>query len=122
MARRMTVVFSSVSPQCSVDFVITPEGVFGLEDSLAAGLSDSSPQRIPPGNVTTPRVEPLDVGLAASREAGGGLQGDEDVDWDALFSEDQTVFDNLDLAHYDGEFASAFPVPSSSGPQEPSSS
>lgn len=123
LVRRMTVVFSSVSPQCSVDFVVTPEGVFGLEDSLA-GLSDPSPQRVPPGTVTAQRVEPLDVGLAASQEVGGGeLQDDEDVDWDALFAtEDQKALDNLDLAYYDGEFASTFPVPNSNGPQGTSSS
>lgn len=115
LVRRMTVVFSSVSPPCSVDFVVTPEGVFGLADSLTRGLSDPSPQRVPPGSTTVPRVEPLDVGLAASQEVGGGeLQDDEDIDWDALFAEDQTVI-NLDLAYYDGEFASTFPVPSSSG-------
>jgi DNA repair protein RAD57 len=119
--RRMTVLFSSVSPPCSVDFVITPGGVFGLADSLTTGLSDPSPQIVPPENTTVPRVEPLDVGLAASQEVGGGeLQDDEDVDWDALFAEDQTTF-NLDLAYYDGEFASAFPVPNSSGPQGTSS-
>ena len=116
LVRRMTVVFSSVSPQCSIDFVITPGGVFGLEDSLTTGLSDSSPQRLPPGNVAAPRVEPLDVGLAASQEVGGGeLQEDEDdVDWDALFAEDQIALDNLDLAYYDGGFGSTPPVPSSS--------
>ena len=122
--RRMTVVFSSVSPPCSVDFVITPEGVFGLADSLTTGLPDPSPQRVAPGNTTAPRVEPLDVGLAASQEVGGGeLQDDEDVDWDALFAEDQTAFNNLDLAYYDNGFISTFPVPSSSsGPQGSSSS
>ena len=119
--RRMTVVFSSVSPQCSTDFVITPEGVFGLEDSLTIGLSDPSPRRISP--VTIPRVEPLDVGLAASQEVGGGeLQDDEDIDWDALFAEDETAFDSLDLTHYDDQFASTLPVPRSSGPQGISSS
>jgi len=118
LVRRMTVVFSSVSPQCSVDFVVTPEGVFGLEDSLTTGLSDPSPQRTPIGDVTAPRVEPLDVGLAASQETGSGeLRDDEDVDWDALFAEDQAAFDNLDLAHYDGGFASSLPVPGSSGAQ-----
>ncbi|KAF9792468.1 P-loop containing nucleoside triphosphate hydrolase protein [Thelephora terrestris] len=115
LVRRMTVVFSSVSPQCSVDFVVTREGVFGLEDSLTTGLSDPSPQRTPPENVAVPRVEPLDVGLAASQEVGGGeLQDDEDVDWDALFAEDQKALDSLDLAYYDGEFLSTFPVPSGS--------
>lgn len=123
LVRRMTVIFSSVSPPCSVDFVITPEGVFGLEDSLTTGLFYPSPQRIPPGNTIAPRVEPLDVGLAASQEVGGGeLQDDEDVDWDALFAGDQTTFDYLDLAYYDGEFASTFPVPNSSGPKGTSSS
>ena len=120
LVRRMTVVFSSVSPPCSVDFVITPEGVFGLVDSLT-GLSDPSPPRVPPGSTTIPRVEPLDVGLAASQEVEGGeLQDDEDIDWDALFAEDQTTL-NLDLAYYDGEFSSTFPVPNSSGPQGTSS-
>lgn len=115
LVRRMTVVFSSVSLPCSVDFVVTPEGVFGLEDSLTTGLLDPSPQTVPPGNVTVPRVEPLDVGLAASQEVvGGELQDDEDIDWDALFAEDPTAFNNLDLAYYDGEFASTFPVPNSS--------
>ena len=117
LVRRMTVVFSSVSPQCSVDFVVTPGGVFGLEDTLTTGLPDPSPQRVPFENVTAPPVEPLDVGLAASQEVGGELQDDEDVDWDALFAEDQTALDTLDLAYYDGEFASTFPVASSSGPQ-----
>jgi DNA repair protein RAD57 len=116
--RRMTVVFSSVSPPCSVDFVITPEGVFGLADSLTAGLFDPSPQRVPPRETTVPRVEPLDVGLAASQEVGGGeLPEDDDVDWDALFAEDQTAFNNLDLAYYDNGFTSTFPIPNSSGPQ-----
>ena len=123
LVRRMTVVFSSVSPPCSVDFVITPEGVFGLEDSLTAGRIDPSPQRVPPENTTVQRVEPLDVGLAVSQEVGGGeQQDDEDIDWDALFAEDQTVFNNLDLACYDDESASTFPVPNSSGPQGTSSS
>jgi len=118
LVRRMTVVFSSVSPSCSLDFIITPEGVFGLGDSLTTGLLDPSPQRIPAGAATVPRVEPLDVGLAASQEVGnGGLQDGEDVDWDALFAEDQATFSNLDLAYYDGEFASTFPVLNSSGPQ-----
>ena len=115
--RRMTVVFSTVSPPYSVDFVVTPGGVFGLADSLTTGLSDPSPQRVPPGDTTVPRVEPLDVGLAASQEVGGGeLQDDEDVDWDALFAEDHTTI-NLDLAYYDGEYASTFHVSKSSGPQ-----
>lgn len=123
LVRRMTVVFSSVSPQCSVDFVITPEGVFGLEDSLTTSPSDPSPQQVPPGNVIATRVEPLDLGLAASQGTGGGeLQGDEDVDWDVLFAEDQVALDNLDLAYYDDEFASTFPVPKSCGPQGISSS
>lgn len=121
LVRRMTVVFSSISPPCSVDFVITPEGVFGLADSLTAGLFDPSPQRVTPENTTIPRVEPLDVGLAASQEVEGGeLQDDEDFDWDALFAEDQTAI-NLDLAYYDSEFASTFPVPNSSDPQGTSS-
>jgi len=115
--RRMTVVFSTVSSPRSVDFVVTPGGVFGLADSLVAGQFDPSPQRVPPGDTTVPRVEPLDVGLAASQEVGGGeLQDDEDVDWDALFAEDQGTI-NLDLAYYDSEYASTFPVPKSSGPQ-----
>ena len=115
LVRRMTVVFSSVSPPCSVDFVVTPEGVFGLEDSLTTGLIDPSPQRTPPENTTVPRVEPLDIGLAASQEAGvGELQDDDDIDWDALFAEDQAALNNLDLAYYDGEFVSTFPVPNSS--------
>ena len=115
--RRMTVVFSTVSPPCSVDFVVTPSGVFGLADSLTAGPSDPSPQRAPPGDTTVPRVEPLDVGLAASQEVGGGeLQDEEDVDWDALFADDQATI-NLDLAYYDSEYASTFPIPKSSGPQ-----
>ena len=123
LVRRMTVIFSSVSPPCSVDFVITPEGVFGLGDSLTTGLLDPSPRRTPPENATGPRVEPLDVGLAASQEIGGGaLEEDEDVDWDALFAEDQTAFNNVDLAFYDDQFISTFPVPSSSGPQGTSSS
>jgi DNA repair protein RAD57 len=111
--RRMTVVFSSVSPQGSIDFVITPEGVFGLEGSLTTmGSSDPSPQQAPPWNATAPQVEPLDVGLAASQEAGGGeLVDDEGDDWDALFAEDQTVFENVDLSQYDDEFTSTFPVP-----------
>lgn len=116
LVRRMTVIFSSVSPPCSVDFVVTPEGVFGLEDSLTTGLLDPSPRRTPPENPTVPRVEPLDVGLAASQEVGGGeLQDDDDFDWDALFAEDQEALNNLDLTYYDSEFASTFPVPSSSG-------
>jgi len=116
LVRRMTVIFSSVSPPCSVDFVVTPEGVFGLEDSLTTGLLDPSPQRTPPENTTVPRVEPLDVGLAASQEVGGEeLQDDDDVDWDALFAEDHEALNNLDLTYYDSEFASTFPVPSSSG-------
>lgn len=116
LVRRMTVVFSSISPSCSVDFVVTPEGVFGLENSLTIGLLDPSPQRVPPEDTTVPRVEPLDVGLAASQEVGNGeVQADEDVDWDALFAEDQEAFNNIDLTYYDGEFTSTFPVPSSSG-------
>jgi len=67
--------------------------------------------------VTAPPVEPLDIGLAASQEVGGELQDDEDVGWDALFAEDQTALETLDLAYYDGGFASTFPVPSSGGPQ-----
>lgn len=116
LVRRMTVVFSSVSPPCSVDFAVTPGGVFGLESSLTTGLLDPSPQRMPPGDTTVPQVEPLDVGLAASQEVGNGEpQDDEDVDWDALFAEDQEAFNNIDLTYYDGGFASTFPVPSSSG-------
>ena len=124
LVRRMTVVFSSVSPSCSFDFVVTPEGVLGLGDSLTTGLLDPSPQRVPTAaNATIPRVEPLDVGLAASQEVGDGeLQDDEDVDWDALFAEDQTAFINLDLAYYDREFVSTFPALSSSGPQGTSGS
>jgi hypothetical protein len=118
--RRMTVVFSSVSPPCSVDFVVTPGGAFGLEDSLTTGLLDPSPQRAPPENTAVPRVEPLDVGLAASQEVEGGeLQDDDDVDWDALFAEDQAALNNLDLAYYDSEFVSTFPVPNSSGQGTP---
>lgn len=118
LLRRMTVVFSSVSPRCSLDFVVTPEGVFGLEDSLTISLPDPSPQRVPPGNTTPARVEPLDVGLAASQEAGASeSQDDEEVDWDTLFAEDQTAFNSLDLAYYDSGFASTLPVPSSSGPR-----
>lgn len=115
--RRMTVVFSSVSPPCSVDFVVTPEGVFGLADSLTTGPLDPSPQRVPTANASVPRVEPLDIGLAASQEVGGGEpQDDEDIDWDALFADDQATL-NLDLAYYDGEFASTFPILYSSAPQ-----
>ena len=111
LVRRMTVVFSSVSPQGSIDFLVTPEGVFGLEDSLTTGPSDPSPRQAPPQNAAEPRVEPLDLGLAASQEVGGSeLQGDGDVDWDALFAEDQTVFENIDLAQYDDEFTSTLPV------------
>lgn len=122
LVRRMTVVFSSVSPQCSIDFVITPGGVFGLGDSLTTGPFDPSPQRVPPGEVIAPRVEPLDIGLAASRGVGSGeLQDEEDIDWDTLFAEDQTALDNLDLAYYDSQFAPTFPIHSSSGPQGTSS-
>ena len=118
--RRMTVIFSTVSPPSSVDFIVTPGGVFGLEDSLTTGPSNPSPQRVPPVDTTVPRVEPLDVGLAASQEVGGGEpQDDEDVDWDALFADDQTTI-NLDLAYYDSQYASTFPTPNTSGPQRTS--
>ncbi|KAJ7098148.1 P-loop containing nucleoside triphosphate hydrolase protein [Mycena belliarum] len=89
LIRRMSVVFSSITPPCSVDYIVTAAGISALPDDedLAPPETDfASPEHtaILATSVSASPVAPLDVGFAA----------DQDVQSEATDPEDEENYWN----------------------------
>jgi DNA repair protein RAD57 len=112
LIRRMSVIFSSVAPPLSLDYIVTVEGISVLPDVTVQReiqqTMPSAPQ--PPAaasiamatvltGVSNPealsQVSPLDVGCAEDEGAGGVLQVDE---WDAYWEQnEEEAYSTVDL-------------------------
>ncbi|KAJ7734951.1 P-loop containing nucleoside triphosphate hydrolase protein [Mycena maculata] len=97
LVRRLSVVFSSVGPLCSLDYIVTAAGISILPDDeiLLPLLSSSpSPKLIPvPDAPPCSQVAPLDVGFAEARAA-------EDQEWENYWDADvisEDVYNSLEL-------------------------
>jgi DNA repair protein RAD57 len=105
LIRRMSVIFSSVAPPVSLNYIVTIEGISVLPD---ASIPREVQQMVPPTAGTNPMVDgtsealsqvsPLDVGCAEDKRVEGsavdGLQVDE---WEAYWEQEDDVYNTLDL-------------------------
>jgi len=108
LIRRMSVIFSSVAPPVSLNYIVTIEGISVLPD---ASIPREVQQMVPlpqPTAGTKPvvdgtsealsQVSPLDVGCAEDKRVEGsavdGLQVDE---WEAYWEQEDDVYNTLDL-------------------------
>jgi DNA repair protein RAD57 len=94
LIRRMSVVFSSVAPPCSVDYIVTAAGISVLPDDDVVASENSflfSPERhddaIPALAMSGSQVAPLDVGFAehATQSETARAEADE---WESYWNTD----------------------------------
>jgi DNA repair protein RAD57 len=112
LIRRMSVIFSSVAPPLSLDYIVTVEGISVLPDvSVQREIQQTMPSAPQPPAATSiamttvltgvsnpealSQVSPLDVGCAEDEGAGGVLQVDE---WDAYWEQnEEEAYSTVDL-------------------------
>jgi DNA repair protein RAD57 len=111
LIRRMSVIFSSVAPPLSLDYIVTVEGISALTDvSVALEVQQTVPAR--PLTIATTsmiastfepealsQVSPLDVGCAEDKAAKGSVREMLPIDeWDAYWEQDEEdVYNNVNL-------------------------
>ena len=89
------VVFSSVGPPCSLDYIVTTAGISilpdgedvlsPLEKSSSTDLLDS---RIPPSGMPGSQVAPLDIGFAEHETQAETIRAAEDEEWESYWNMD----------------------------------
>jgi DNA repair protein RAD57 len=112
LIRRMSVIFSSVAPPLSLDYIVTVEGISVLSDvSVPHEIQQTMPSAPQPPAATSiamtsvladisdpealSQVSPLDVGCAEDEGAGEVLQVDE---WDAYWEQnEEDAYNAVDL-------------------------
>ncbi|KAJ7135023.1 P-loop containing nucleoside triphosphate hydrolase protein [Mycena crocata] len=95
LIRRMSVVFSSVAPTCSLDYIVTAAGICILpdEDILSPPESALPPLKfkedsLPTVNMLASQVAPLDVGFA-EHDAQSQTALAEDEEWESYWNADE---------------------------------
>lgn len=113
LVRRMSVIFSSVAPPISVDYIVTTEGISVLPDISAS--QEARPVLAPPpalqhtvfvsDSTSIPevlsQVSPLDVGCAEDAlDEGTETEGPAD-EWDVYWEQDDVPDDAYNIAEFD---------------------
>ncbi|KAJ7470523.1 P-loop containing nucleoside triphosphate hydrolase protein [Mycena latifolia] len=106
LIRRMSVVFSSVAPPCSVDYIVTAAGISALPDDDVLVPSESrlsSPERHDDASLAISmsgsQVAPLDVGFAEQDSQAEAPQP-EDEEWENYWNADvipEEMYTSLEL-------------------------
>ncbi|KAJ6547324.1 P-loop containing nucleoside triphosphate hydrolase protein [Mycena capillaripes] len=95
LIRRMNIIFSCISPPCSLDYIVTAAGISVLPDDDALLPPESSPLSqeehsddvIPEAGLAGSQIAPLDVGLV-EHEAQTETTHAEDEEWENYWNTD----------------------------------
>ncbi|KAJ7109141.1 P-loop containing nucleoside triphosphate hydrolase protein, partial [Mycena epipterygia] len=104
LIRRMSVVFSSVAPPCSLDYIVTAAGISVLPDDDVllppeGSLPSPEPRDDPIPAVEGSQIAPLDVG-SAEHDAQSEAARAEDEEWESYWNADdvsEEVYNSLEL-------------------------
>ncbi|KAJ7489940.1 P-loop containing nucleoside triphosphate hydrolase protein, partial [Mycena galericulata] len=108
LVRRLSVVFSSVSAPCSLDYIVTAAGISVLPDDDVLSPPESSFPSVPDfrdeATPSTPlsgsQIAPLDVGFAEQENQSETTRAAEDEEWENYWNADilsEEMYNSVEL-------------------------